>query len=65
MATRNYRIEWEDGTVRYRKLNEQDATAWQKRAEDKQTTIKSVQPGDPEPDGAPATPAARRSQEAK
>lgn len=51
----NYQVTWEDGTVRYYQLDEQDAKAWKERAADKTSDIKSVQPGEPEPNNAATT----------
>lgn len=47
--TDSYQIEWDDGTVRYRLLDSDDAKAWKERADDKNSTVKSVKKGTPDP----------------
>lgn len=47
--TDTYEITWDDGTVRYRKLDSDDAKAWKERADDKSSPVKSVKKGEPEP----------------
>jgi hypothetical protein len=56
----NYRVTWEDGTVRYFQLDDEGLKAWKERAADKTSSIKSVEAGEPEPIN-PAAPTARRS----
>ena len=57
---RNYKVTWQDGTERYFQLDDDALKAWKERAADKDSTIKSVEPGDPEPIN-PAAAAGRRS----
>lgn len=47
---KNYRIEWEDGTVRYLQLDAADAKLWSDQAADRTSPVKAVSPGDPKPD---------------
>lgn len=47
--TKNYKITYGDGTEAFLALDDDDAKAWRKRADDKTTDVKSVTQGDPKP----------------
>lgn len=49
MALKNYKITFDDGTEQYLQLNDDDRKAWQERADDKRSTVRSVTAGTPEP----------------
>lgn len=49
MALKSYKITWDDGTVRYRQLSDDDRKAWKERADDKASPVKSVEAGKPTP----------------
>lgn len=51
---KTYRITWEDGTERYRKLDEADLKRWKAQVDSKTSTVASVTEGTPTPTGASA-----------
>lgn len=61
---KTYKIIWEDGTERYRKLDDEDAKRWKALADSKTSAVASVAEGQPEPTGATSA-APKRSQEGR
>lgn len=53
----NYKITHEDGSEQILQLDDDDAKAWKDRADDKNSDVKSVAKGEPEPINAKAAKA--------